>query len=337
MSPLIEHMDHPQIVVLDLETTGLDHRCERIIEIGAVRMEGDTVIDSFSSLVKPDVPVRHSSFQVHHISDEMLEDAPSIEEVLPKLLEFIGDTPIVAHNAIFDYSFVNEACKRLYGERFKNIRIDTYEMFRVVFPEEISHGLSALLARFGFPSHVEHRALDDAQNLALVYPKLRELYVQQKSWQFSQLKNIEYLGEKYLRLQKAAQAIQAEMQDLKEIFKLHFQEGGHSIRLSNNEMLVGGYRRNYEYNDAKLREVIDASGLQAQAYKVNPRFIDKAIDRKLFDADIIEAFKDSRTKMSENRQVNFVKVHEPEAVSTDGEVVEEVDAASTPTETAAAE
>ena len=307
--------DHPQIVVLDLETTGLDHRTERIIEIGAVKMQGDEVIDSFSALVKPDVPVRQSSYQIHHISDEMLENAPSIEEVLPQTLEFIGASPIVAHNAIFDYSFINEACKRLLGERFRNVRIDTYEMFRVVFPEEVSHGLSALLARFGFPSHVEHRALDDAQNLALVYPKLRDLYIQQKSWQFSQLENIEYLGEKYLRLQKAVQAIQAEMLDLKEIFKLHFQEGGQSIKLSNNEMMVGGYRRNYEYNDAALRKIIDAAGLQAQAYKVNPRFIDKAIDRKLFDSDIIEAFKESRTKMTENRQVNFVKIHEPVAVA----------------------
>jgi DNA polymerase-3 subunit alpha (Gram-positive type) len=175
--------DYKTFVVLDLETTGLDHRSERILEMGAVRLEGMEIVDTYSTLVKPDVPIRHSSFRIHGISEEMVADQPAIEEVLPGILEFLGDDPFVAHNAIFDYSFLNEACKRQYEKRLPNLRIDTFEMFRVVFPEEQSHGLSALLDKFGFNPDVKHRALDDAMNLALVFPKLLELYEQQMSWQ----------------------------------------------------------------------------------------------------------------------------------------------------------
>jgi DNA polymerase III epsilon subunit family exonuclease len=301
------------VVILDLETTGLDHRTERIIEIGAVKLYRDEIIDTYTTLVKPDVPIRQSSYHVHHISEEMVAEAPTMEEVLPVIMEFMGDAPMVAHNAIFDYSFLNEASKRIRGERIGIHRIDTYDMFRIVFPEEISHGLSALLARFGFESDVSHRALDDAQNLAKVYPLLRDLYSQQKSWQLSQLENINYLVERYTRLQRAMQLMQSELADMKEIFKLYFQEGGKPVKLSNGDLMVSGYRRTYEYNDATVRKIIDSAGMQDAAYKVNPRYLDKVIDRKLYDADVVEALKDARMRMNESRQVNFVKPVEKEA------------------------
>ena len=167
------------IVSIDLETTGLDHRTERIIEVGAVKLVNGEITESYSSLVKPDVPIRHSSFMVHGISEEMVAEAPTIEQVLPEVLAFIGDSTVVAHNAIFDCSFLNESCKRVFEKRFDNPRIDTYDMFKTVFPEETSHGLSALLARFGFDNFVAHRALDDARCLAQVFPKLQAMHQQQ--------------------------------------------------------------------------------------------------------------------------------------------------------------
>jgi len=302
--------DHKTVIVLDLETTGLDHRTERIIEIGAVRLHDGEVIDRFETLVKPDVPIRHSSFKIHNISEEMVADAPPIEEVLPKILAFVEDLPFVAHNAIFDYSFLNEASKRLYEKRLPNLRIDTFDMYKTVFPEEHSHGLSSLLAKFGFESHVMHRALDDANNLALVYPKLLEYYEQQKVWQFSQIPNVPYLIERYQRLQKTLQFFQAEMADLKEIFKLHFQQGGEPIMTASGELMVSNYRRNYEYNDQALRYLIDMSGLQKQAYKVNPRAVDKLIDNPEIDEDIRSGLKDARVLMTETRQITFIKPSE---------------------------
>lgn len=299
------------VVVLDLETTGLDHRSERIIEIGAVKLVNDEPVERFSTLVKPDVPIRHSSFMVHHISEEMVAEAPAIEEVLPQILEFMGDAPMVAHNAIFDYSFLNEASKRLLEKRIPNPRIDTYEMYKSLFPEEVSHGLSSMLARFGMEStEVLHRALDDAEKLAQVYPKIKKIYLQQNRWQLSQLQNIEYLLERYIRLQKSAQSLQAEIADLKEVFKLYFNEGGQPVQASNGEVLTSGYRRHYEYDDGKLRQIIADAGLEAQAYKVNARYIDKVVDRKLADPDVIDALKDARLRMFETRQVTMAKPYD---------------------------
>jgi DNA polymerase III epsilon subunit family exonuclease len=299
--------EHKTLIVLDLETTGLDHRSERILEIGAVKMVDGEIVDTFESLVNPEAPIRHSSFKIHGISEEMIKDEPTIDIVLPKILEFMGDHPFVAHNAIFDYSFLNEACKRLYDKRLPNQRIDSFEMYRVVFPEEHSHGLSSLLARFGFESHVEHRALDDAQNLAKVFPKLVALYEQQMAWQLSQITNVPYLAERYLRLQKTAQMLQAEMGDLREIFKIYFQQGGKSMLTSTGELMVSSYRRNYEYNDRALRQIIDNAGLQSKAYKVNTRVLDRLIDNPEIDEDVRSAIVEARVQMSENRLISFIK------------------------------
>ncbi len=311
--------DHKTLIVLDLETTGLDHRTERILEIGAVRLENGEITDQFESLVNPEVPIRNSSFHIHGISEDMVKDCPTIAEVLPKLLEFLGDLPFVAHNAIFDYSFLNESCKRLYEKRLPNLRIDSFEMYRTVFPDEHSHGLSSLLTKFGFDPEVKHRALDDARCLAQVYPKLLALYEQQLSWQLSQLTNVPYLAERYLRLQKTAQMIQAEMSDLREVFKLYFQDGGKPVLTTTGELMVSSYRRNYEYNDRALRDIIMGAGMENQAFKVNTKVIDRLIDNPEIDEDVRVAIKEARVQMSEKRIISFIKPPEaPEVKAATG-------------------
>ena len=307
------------IIILDTETTGLDHKTEKLIEIAAVKMHNGEIIDTFTSLVNPQKHIRHSSFLIHNISQEMVEDAPNIEDVLPKFLEFVGDLSYVAHNAIFDYSFINEATKALYGKRFTNNRIDTFEMYRAVFPDDLSHGLSSLLRRFGFDPHVLHRALDDAQNLARVYPRLRELYEQKYNWQLSQIKNVPYLLERYLRVQKAAQAMQAEMSDLKDIFKLYFQHGGTSLEASSNEVMVSHYRRSYSYDEKRIWDIAMRAGVCEKIFKLNPRALDKLIDRADIDESFKEEFRECRLSMHEARGINFVKpqvvIEEPSAGS----------------------
>ena len=316
------------IIVLDCETTGLDYRTERIIEVGAVRLEGETVTATYSSMVKPDVPIRPSSFKVHQISDEMLADAPSEAEVIPELMAFIGDLPFVAHNAIFDYSFINEACKRTLDKRLTNRRVDTFEMYRLVFPEEASHGLSSLLDRYGFPPQVKHRALDDAQCLAWVYPKLKEMYEQKLAWQYSQLPNLPYLVERYLRLQKSVNMLQAEMSDLREVFKLHFAEGGQPITATTGDMMVSSYRRQYEYDEPALKSIIAMAGLENKAYKLNLKAVERLMDRSDVDEDVRRALKGTRQQMTEVKTVNFVKpteISEKDAAVESGEPIEEVE------------
>ncbi|MCE3236177.1 MAG: hypothetical protein K0Q50_2357 [Vampirovibrio sp.] len=295
------------IIVLDTETTGLDHKTEKLIEIAAVKMQNGEVVETFTSLVNPQKPIRYSSFLIHNISEEMVQDAPPIDDVMPRFLEFVGEHSYVAHNAIFDYSFINEATKALYGKRFLNNRIDTFEMYRSVFPDEPSHGLNALLRRFGYDEDVVHRALDDAMCLAKVYPKLRELYEQKFSWQLSQMKNVPYLVERYLRIQKASQSLQAEMSDLKDIFKLYFQNGGGAVEASSGEVMVFNYRRSYAYDEKRIWETATKAGVCEKIFKLNPRALDKLIDRSDLDDAIKEEFRECRLSMHEARNINFLQ------------------------------
>jgi DNA polymerase III epsilon subunit len=295
------------IIVLDTETTGLDHKTEKLIEIAAVKMVNGEAIETFTSLVNPQKPIRYSSFLIHNISEEMVQDAPTIEEVLPRFLEFVGDHTYIAHNAIFDYSFINEAMKAVYGKRFTNNRIDTFEMYRSVFPDEHSHGLSSLLNRFGFDSEVLHRALDDAMCLAKVYPKLRDLYEQKFAWQLSQMRNVPYLVERYLRMQKASQSLQAEMGDLKDIFRMYFQNGGSAVEASSGEMMVSNYRRSYSYDEKRIWDIATRAGVCERIFKLNPRALDKLIDHADIDAAFKEEFRECRLSMHENRNINFLK------------------------------
>jgi DNA polymerase III epsilon subunit family exonuclease len=141
-------MHEGPVIVLDTETTGLDHKTESLLEIGAVRLENGEITATFSTLIKPAVPIRHSSFKIHGISDEMVEEAPSVEEAIVAFADFIGDLPYVAHNVVFDYSFITEAYKKHLGKRFLNPRICSQELYYSLFPEESSHGLSSLARKF---------------------------------------------------------------------------------------------------------------------------------------------------------------------------------------------
>lgn len=267
-------LDGP-IVVLDLETTGLDYRTEGIVEIGAVKLDNGQVVDTFHTLVNPQQPIRSSSHRIHAISEEMVQDAPTIQEVLPPLLAFLGDLPFVAHNAIFDFSFLNQAMKKHLDRRLTNHRIDSQELFRVVFPEEVSHGLSALLERFGFDPHVNHRALDDAMALALVFPRLRQLYEQHIAWAASQLPNMPFLLERFVRLQKASQALHAEMSELKELFKIYFQEGGSMLTAATGETLSVNRKRQFDYDEKAMVEAFRHSPLLADIVKPNLRVVER--------------------------------------------------------------
>ncbi|MEM0950978.1 MAG: 3'-5' exonuclease [Cyanobacteria bacterium P01_H01_bin.74] len=304
------------IVILDTETTGLDHKSEKVIEIAAVKMYNGEIIDRFHSLVNPEKEIRHASFMIHHISDEEVANAPTIDKVLPDFLAFMGDHTFVAHNALFDYSFINEPMKALYEKRFENPRIDSLELYRSVFPDEPSHSLNALLKRFGYEETVLHRAMDDALCLAKVYYPLKTLYDQKHAWQLSQLPNVAYLLERYFRLQKAANAIQSEMSDLKDVFKLYFLEKGEPVTATTKETMVSNYKRTYSYNDAAVWEIMLKHELHKRVFKLNPRMLDRLIDRdKDLPDGVREALVDTRVSMHEARGIVFIK---PQANETEG-------------------
>ena len=294
-------------IVLDTETTGLDYTREKIIEFAAVRLENGKIKDEFQTLINPQQPIRNSSMAIHGITQEMVADAPTEEEALPKILDFIGEYPIVAHNAIFDYSFLNEAKMRVFGEKLENPRIDTQAMFKEIAPDLESHGLEALSHRFNIELSNHHRAMADTMALALAYPKLKKLYLQRLDWQRKQLDNVDYLFDRYLRIQQSIATMQAELQDLKSIFKLHFELGGEPLVAETGEMMVYQSKQSFGYDLAEIKDVLENVGALEKAVKVNNGFIDRLCNGLSLSEEYKQIIKDARQEISETRNIQIIK------------------------------
>jgi ATP-dependent DNA helicase DinG len=155
------------IVAVDLETTGLDPDYDRIIEIGAVKFQGDEILDEWQSLVDPGCPIPPSITQLTGISDGDVEGAPRFSRVLPQLRRFIGAAPVLGHNVRFDLNFLS-----LNGLSLQNTVIDTYALASVLRPDVPRYSLSSLAVLFGVPIGDAHRALADAYMTAGVYGAL---------------------------------------------------------------------------------------------------------------------------------------------------------------------
>ena len=294
-------------IVLDTETTGLDYTREKIIEFAAVRLENGKITDEYQTLINPKQHIRKSSIAIHGITQDMVEDAPTEEEVMPKMLEFIGDYPIVAHNAIFDYSFLNEAKIRVTGKKLENPHIDTQVMFKEIAPDLESHGLEALTDRFNVDLTNHHRAMADTMGLALAYPKLKKLYLQRLDWQKKQLANVDYLFDRYLRIQQSIATMQAELQDLKSVFKLHFELGGEPLEAETGEIMVYQSKQSFGYEFDDVKEVLEQVGALGKAVKLNNGFIDRLCNGLSLSEEYKQIIRDARQEISETRNIQVIK------------------------------
>ncbi len=160
------------IVVLDFETTGLNPRVCRVIEIGAVRLRGGEIEDRFSMLVDPQTALPERVSQLTGITAAALQNQPTAETAIPQLMAFIGDCPIAAHNASFDAAVLRAELGRL-GASFEGPVLDTLTLARKLYPDMKSHKLGSLCKQLGVSLKNAHRAVHDAaataQCLALMY------------------------------------------------------------------------------------------------------------------------------------------------------------------------
>ena len=294
-------------IVLDTETTGLDYTREKMVEFAAVRLENGKIKDKFETMINPEQHIRKSSIAIHGITQEMVEDAPTEQEVMPKIMEFIGDYPIVAHNAIFDFCFINEASKRVFGKEIENERIDTQQMFKEIYPELETHGLHALTEKFNVELVNHHRAMGDTMGLAMAYPKLKKLYLQKFDWESKQLDNVEYLFERFLRLQNTVNILQSEMQDLKSVFKLYFEQGGSPLTSEEGDMLVYNSKQTFGYDFEAIKPILEEIGALEKAVKINTGFVDRLVNGKSLDDDKKEIIKNARQELTETRNIQIIK------------------------------
>lgn len=155
-------------VVFDFETTGLSTRYDKITEFGAVKFQGGQIVDRLDILINPEMPIPLKIQEKTHITDEMVKDKPAIREVLPKIMEFFGDSIIVSHNITFDVGMLNEALRNEGQGPIKNPAIDTLSLSRYMFPEARYHNLGSLSRNLGLSIYNEdeaHRADFDAEVL----------------------------------------------------------------------------------------------------------------------------------------------------------------------------
>ena len=161
-------------VVFDLETTGLSARYDRIIEFGAVKISGGRVIERVDILVNPKVHIPEKITKITNITDAMVENEPTIEELLPRILEFIGNSILVTHNAQFDISFLNEALTNNGYKPLPNGAVDTLALSRYLYPDAKRHNLGSLCRHLEveYDEESAHRADYDAFVLAEVWQAL---------------------------------------------------------------------------------------------------------------------------------------------------------------------
>mgnify|MGYP000314342697 CR=1 FL=1 len=175
--------------VLDLETTGISITREKITEVGIMKVKNGEVIDEFEIFVNPEKPIPQRVVEVTNITDEMVKDAETIDKVFPKILEFVGDSIIVAHNASFDVGFLKHNAKLL-GYEFNNTYIDTLPLAKDLFPDLKKYKLGKIADNLGIKVEVAHRALDDVDTTVKVFKVMLDMLEKRGAKKVDEIDNV---------------------------------------------------------------------------------------------------------------------------------------------------
>lgn len=202
MKELVENgagqsLDHT-CVVFDIETTGFSPFKNRIIEIGAVRVEEGRIVDKFSSFVNPDVPIPFEIEKLTGINDNMVLDAPKIDRVLPEFLEFCRGAVMVAHNAGFDISFIKENARQQ-GLEFNPTVLDTVSLARVLLPNLNRFKLDTVAKELKINLANHHRAVDDAGATAEIFVRFIKMLKERDIFDLSQLNELSRMTVEMIR------------------------------------------------------------------------------------------------------------------------------------------
>ncbi len=165
-------------IIFDIETTGLDSSYDEVIEIGAIKVKNNKIISKFNSLVKPKNEIDEYITELTGITNEMVKDAPTIEEILPDFMNYIGNDILIGHNVNFDINFIYDNLYRNKFDVLTNDFIDTMRISRKLLPELPHHRLIDLAKYFKIDSTNNHRSLKDCEITMNVYENLKEIALQ---------------------------------------------------------------------------------------------------------------------------------------------------------------
>lgn len=165
-------------IVFDIETTGLDSSYDEVIEIGAIKVKNNKIVSKFNSLVKPKNEIDEYITELTGITNEMVKDAPTIEEILPDFMNYIGNDILIGHNINFDINFIYDNLYRNKFDVLTNDFIDTMRISRKLLSELPHHRLIDLAKYFKIDSTNNHRSLKDCEITMNVYENLKEIALQ---------------------------------------------------------------------------------------------------------------------------------------------------------------
>lgn len=162
-------------IIFDIETTGLDSSYDEVIEIGAIKVKNNKIVSKFNSLVKPKNEIDEYITELTGITNEMVKDAPTIEEILPDFMNYIGNDILIGYNVNFDINFIYDNLYRNKFDVLTNDFIDTMRISRKLLPELPHHRLIDLAKYFKIDSTNNHRSLKDCEITMNVYENLKEI------------------------------------------------------------------------------------------------------------------------------------------------------------------
>ena len=262
-------------VVFDLETTGFSNKNDKITEIGAVKVKNFEIVDRFNELINPEKDISYKVQELTGITNDLIKDKPTIEEILPRFMEFVGDSVLVAHNAEFDIGFINQKCKEMNIE-FKNKSVDTLMLSRILLPHLKRFKLNNLTKELGVPLHNHHRAVDDAAATAQIFIKFLDMLEKKGAKKLSDVNEV-LGGIDYTKLKtKHITLIAQNLAGIKNLYKIvsdahvnHFYRAPRilkSVLLEHKEGIIVGsaceagevfQAVKQNKNDDEIREIID--------------------------------------------------------------------------------
>ena len=216
-------------VAVDLETTGIGTKREKITEIGMVKVVDGVVTDTYHTLVNPYREIPERVVELTGITDEMVKDAPGIEAVLPEVLAFCEGFPLLGHQIIFDFGFLTQASVNA-KLKFEKDGIDTLKLCRYLMPGAEKKNLGAACAYFGINPDTAHRALSDAISAHLLYEKLKEQFGETREELFEAKKLV-------FKAKKERPATKRQKEHLQDLLKYHrIETTVHIDKMSGNEI-----------------------------------------------------------------------------------------------------
>lgn len=160
-------------VIFDTETTGLKDQFDQIIEIGALKYIDNELVEEYDVLINPGIDIPEIITSITGITNSMVEQEKTIEQVLPEFIDFIGDFPVICHNAPFDIGFINTNLKRLNLPEMKNKAIDTVELAREYIPRAYNYKLETLKKYFKL-DFGSHRSVEDCKTTNYIYQECKK-------------------------------------------------------------------------------------------------------------------------------------------------------------------